>query len=113
MPRTIKHAAEKARSAYSINSDISTSIEFVNLSDEKIVVYWLDYDGVRQPYGELAPGQSYVQPTHLTHPWLITDAGGANSLLFYPDAQPRRVEIAFASKRKKAARSAKTKSVRR
>lgn len=36
-------------------------------------IFWLDYNGQRVLYNTLAPGQSYVQQTFLTHPWVIAD----------------------------------------
>lgn len=48
-----------------------------NNSDETVKVWWLNYDGKRTFYRDVAPHKSYIQPTWLTHPWVITSVGGA------------------------------------
>jgi von Hippel-Lindau disease tumor supressor len=44
-------------------------------------------------YETLAEGQRCDQPTFVTHPWLVTDAQERAWWLYYPDAQPRTIEI--------------------
>lgn len=39
-------------------------------------LFWLDYNGRRQPYLTLAPGETGVQPTFFSHPWLVADMSG-------------------------------------
>ena len=48
-----------------------TYINFINQADTCVGVYWLDYHGVRQFYALLNPGGHYLQPTFLTHPWVV------------------------------------------
>lgn len=48
-----------------------------NNSDETVKVWWLNYDGKRTFYRDLAPHKSYIQPTWLSHPWVISSVGGA------------------------------------
>lgn len=62
-------------SSRSLRADQPTALVFVNeaSSPEDVVsVYWLDYDGNRQHYFDLFPGESRRQETYLTHPWVIT-----------------------------------------
>jgi hypothetical protein len=40
-------------------------------------VFGLDYNGNRVLYAPLSPGQSFVQQTFLTHPWVIADTSPA------------------------------------
>ena len=55
-----------------------TAIRFVNNSaNVAFQVFWLDYNGNRVFYATLSPGQSYVQRTFLTHPWVIADTSTA------------------------------------
>lgn len=54
------------------NGDTKSTITFTNRTPDKQTVYWVDYDGKRHKYQELDPGESYDQPTFLTHPWLVT-----------------------------------------
>jgi von Hippel-Lindau disease tumor supressor len=77
----------------SINSGLDTTITFVNRTSQPVKIHWLDYDGKRKPYETLPPGQQCDQPTYVGHPWLVTDAQDRPWGLYYPDAQPRTVEI--------------------
>jgi von Hippel-Lindau disease tumor supressor len=87
-----RHTAEDA-GIRSTNGDISTSVMFVNRRPSKVKIYWLDYNGQRKFYKSLNAGEGYPQQTYLTHPWLITDIEGNSLAVFFPDAQPRTVEI--------------------
>jgi len=54
------------------------AIRFVNNSPTlTFQVFWLDYNGNRGLYATLGPGQSFVQQTFLTHPWVIADISPA------------------------------------
>jgi hypothetical protein len=68
----------------SIVGDTQTSIRFVNLSSGVRNIIWLDYNGQRVFYNSLQPGQSYIQETFLTHPWLITTAQGQGLAIYLP-----------------------------
>ena len=46
-------------------------LEFVNKLREAVVVYWKDYDGNEIEYFRLEPGQSRMQMTYVTHPWIV------------------------------------------
>ncbi len=72
---------------------IETSIKFINKSGQPIKVYWLDYEGKRKLYAKVKAEDSYAQKTYVTHPWLITDADDNAWYVYFPDAQPRTVEI--------------------
>lgn len=61
----------------SLPGDRTAQIAFSNDSDAVRDIYWLNYSGQRVFYLALKPGQRYVQPTYITHPWVITDSGGA------------------------------------
>src|SRR5947209_146381 len=69
----------------STDGSTSTHIEFVNNSPITVKVYWLDYaSGARVLYATLAPGQSYLQQTFVTHPWVVTDLGDVCISIFLP-----------------------------
>ena len=53
-----------------------TRISFRNERFRRINVFWIDYEGQRQLYRTLAPGQSQTFQTYATHPWVVTDASG-------------------------------------
>ena len=71
----------------SIVGDTPTSVRFVNQSSAVRIIVWLDYTGQRVFYNSLQPGQSYVQETFLTHPWLITTAQGQGLAIYLPIAE--------------------------
>lgn len=60
----------------SIESVTRSEITFANRSEVTIDVYWLNYSGGRVFYYTLASGQSYLQRTWLTHPWVAVDRSG-------------------------------------
>lgn len=51
----------------------ATTIRFTNSAEGRVTVYWLDRQGSRVEYKKLAKGESYTQPTFVTHPWLIAN----------------------------------------
>jgi hypothetical protein len=88
-----KHPAE-LRGIKSIDSKTETAIDFVNRSKQTIKVYWLDYEGNRQLKDTIKEGGSYgMKRTFVSHPWLVTDADDNPWTIYYPDLQPRTVEV--------------------
>ena len=78
LPKLAPVSAASIEAMQSINSDDPTQVCFNNMSSVAVNVFWIDFGGSRVFYNFLAPGDSYVQGTYVTHPWLITDAlGGA------------------------------------
>jgi von Hippel-Lindau disease tumor supressor len=89
-----KHPAEERGVKSTIGGDtVSTSIKFVNKSQQVIKVYWLDYKGRRVLYGTPKPGEALPIQTFLTHPWVITDGDDNAQSIYFPDGQPRVIEI--------------------
>jgi hypothetical protein len=83
----------------SLNADRAVDVTFTNLTTQNVSVYWLDYNGQRDfpfgggigfPYNVLAPqgdeggGDSYVQGTFVTHPWLLIGADETCYGIFLP-----------------------------
>jgi hypothetical protein len=71
-------------SLHSINGNQTAAILFMNATGITQNVYWLNYGGTRQLFATLAPGQSYVQFTFLTHPWVATDSSNACRAIYLP-----------------------------
>jgi Kelch motif protein/von Hippel-Lindau disease tumor suppressor protein len=69
---------------HSISGTFAAAIKFTNVSTITQKVYWLDYSGTRQLFATLLPGQSYVQGTFFTHPWVVTDSGNACRGIYLP-----------------------------
>jgi VHL beta domain len=65
----------------------------VNDHGAPVQLYWLDYGGQRKLYMTIAPGQSFTQPTYVTHPWVATDLSGKCIAIYLPDAQPRQMSV--------------------
>lgn len=65
-----------------------TSIQFINDTTSTVKVFWLDYGGQRVLYATLAAGQSYIQGSYLTHPWVITNSAGNCLEIYLPIARP-------------------------
>jgi len=88
-----KHPAEE-QGVKSIHADVETRIRFVNKSGRTIKVFWIDYEGTRKPYATLQNGEVYEQEkAYVTHPWLVSDENDNAWYIYYPDAQPRTVEV--------------------
>ncbi|MCB1658790.1 MAG: hypothetical protein KDI39_11240 [Pseudomonadales bacterium] len=61
------------------------SMDFVNQRGSNMSIYWLDYSAKRVSYKQNLPtGQTHVQGTFVTHPWLITDNTGACMGIYRP-----------------------------
>ncbi|MEA5618208.1 hypothetical protein VB711_10225 [Cronbergia sp. UHCC 0137] len=72
---------------------IATEITFINQRSTPVKLFWLDYSGQRKFYGLITPSNKITQSTYVTHPWVITDSIDNCQGVYYPDDQPRIVEI--------------------
>lgn len=77
----------------SMSNDWPTAIDFVNTRSQQVVVYWLDHRGRRVRYRVLDAGQSYRQPTYVSHPWVVARTDGRALAIFLPDRNPARATI--------------------
>jgi CHAT domain/VHL beta domain len=75
------------------NDRQGTKVEFVNARAKDVAIYWLDYQGRRVVYKRLPAGVSYVQPTYVTHPWVITTTDGQALMIIQPTPEPSRITI--------------------
>jgi hypothetical protein len=75
------------------NGNQSVTLTFQNLSKGAISAYWLDYSGKRVFYRRLNGGESYDQPTYVTHPWVFVDANGRCRKIVMPSISERVVAI--------------------
>lgn len=69
------------------------TLTFKNASSEALSAYWLDYGGKRVFYRRLAGGESYAQPTYMTHPWVFVDATGKCHMVVLPDPARSLVSV--------------------
>jgi len=60
----------------SIDGTTKASLKVINNTDATVQTFWLDYNGARVFYQQVAPHSSYVQKTWLTHPWIVASLTG-------------------------------------
>jgi hypothetical protein len=59
---------------YSDNNDARGMIEFINITDSDLFLYWLDFSGAPVYYNTFGANSVQFQRTYLTHPWLVLTA---------------------------------------
>lgn len=59
-----------------------TSITFVNQMAAEVLIFWIDSQGERQPYGTVVAGQQRLQHTYTGHMWLVTDPNDETLAVF-------------------------------
>ena len=59
----------------SLDGQPATQVIFLNETGEMLRLFWLDFDGKRQSYGEIPPG-AQSQGTFATHAWLVEKQDG-------------------------------------
>lgn len=72
-----------------------TEVIFFNQSPAPIRTYRLDHQGHRIFGSEIRPGDSYVQQTYVTHPWVVTKGGAAKTCMaiYQPEASAAIVVV--------------------
>jgi hypothetical protein len=83
-------AEQNLRSA---NSNAATTITFFNRSSAPVSLFWLNFDGQREHYGNLTPGQSARFDTYVTHPWVVEHESGGCMGIFFPEMRHRDINI--------------------
>ena len=81
------------RSLRSHDSKLNTQLTFVNNTTDSARVYWLNYQGRREFYKSLRPGESFTQDTFATHPWVATDADENCLDVYVPQPRPSTMRI--------------------
>ena len=77
-----------------IDETTMTEVIFFNQSPAPIRTYWLDHQGNRNFGSEIRPGDSYVQQTYVTHPWVVTkSAAKACMAIYQPEASSAIVVV--------------------
>ena len=70
-----------------------TEITFVNQLPTAVDLFWVDPDGKRVAYGNLAPGERKTQHTFAGHVWLVTGRTGFVLGVFQAEAKPGMATI--------------------
>ena len=82
------------RALRSIDENTMTEVTFFNQSPAPIRTYWLDHQGNRKFGSEIRPGDSFVQQTYVTHPWVVTkSAAKACMAIYQPEASSAIVVV--------------------
>lgn len=74
-------------------SDEATKLTFLNRSGATRNIVWLDFNSKTKTYGRLKNGEQIQLDTFLTHPWMVTDNGGACLQIVMPESGGRVVEL--------------------
>jgi hypothetical protein len=90
-------ACKYERQLKSIGRAFPTSITFRNWTPRNISTFWLDENGERAVSRTVRSGYSYIQPTYISHPWVIVDAAGRCLGLVLPGSSTRTVTISNGS----------------
>jgi TIR domain/VHL beta domain len=79
--------------AKSIPSDTQSVIIFNNKTAAPIKLFWLDSQGRREFYGQLAPDEKHRQETYVNHVWVVTWAQNDCIRLYRAEAGTKEVDI--------------------
>jgi VHL beta domain len=74
-------------------TNIESKLIVRNQSGREIQLFWIDYDGNRRPFLSLGPGETGVQPTFFTHPWLVADSSGRCMAIYYARNTDRTIVV--------------------
>ena len=77
----------------SIDETTLTEVIFFNQSPAPIRTYWLDHDGNRKFGSEIRPGDSYVQQTYVTHPWVVTKTSAKACVAIYQPQESSAIVV--------------------
>ncbi|MDP6526477.1 MAG: hypothetical protein QGH15_19870 [Kiritimatiellia bacterium] len=64
----------KEKELKSPEDDVEATLTIENKTQSPIKLQWLDYDGARVHYQNIAAGREAVQLTYVGHYWIILDA---------------------------------------
>jgi dipeptidyl-peptidase 4 len=70
-----------------------SQIRFVNKTNRKIELFWMDTQGKRRSYGIIGPGASREQHSYAGHVWLIADQEGNTLGVFECQEKPAEAVI--------------------
>ena len=77
----------------SLSSEQQTAVVFDNRTATDYSLFWLDFQGKRNPYGALYAGHKLGQNTFATHPWVVVDPKGKAVGVYVPGKSHAKVEL--------------------
>jgi len=81
------------RSLRSTDSRLETKLTFVNTTNAPVRIYWLNYQGRREFYSNVAPGRNFAVDTFATHPWVATDSDEDCIGAYMPQPRPSVIQV--------------------
>ena len=92
VPPTPDPSCQQEPGSHSLNSDQATSFTIANRTSVVLTLFWLDFQGQRVKYFDLAPGATAPQPTFVTHPWVAADPIG-NCVKYFLVTAPAQITV--------------------
>ena len=77
---------------------VPVQLEILTKTAESLIVYWVDFDGVEQRFGDLAPSLPFEVETYSTHAWRVRDQAGKLILEYVDSEQPQQKLVIAADK---------------
>ncbi|MFT5466755.1 MAG: hypothetical protein ACI8UO_001855 [Verrucomicrobiales bacterium] len=93
LPKLKPLPLEKLEGAKSGDSTERTFLRIRNQTDEPVRIFWIDFEGKRQPKGSIAPKQDWSQETFASHLWLLTDESGEPQQLLETTAEDSQLDL--------------------
>jgi len=90
-------SCQQESSVKSVTGDTKFNLTFVNNTAETVQTLWLNYQGGRVFYRQIPAGTSYVQPTFITHPWIVADLAGKCLTMYVTDGRQQTVTVPVGS----------------
>lgn len=86
-------ACEEEKNLRSLGTQFATYINFTNETSQDVRLYWINHQGGRQLYGNLARRETRSFQTYITHPWLVADLQDKCLGIYMPAASKLDVTI--------------------
>jgi hypothetical protein len=77
----------------SMVSEEKTKLTFINRSGATRSIIWIDFNSKDKSFGRLKNGEQIELDTFVTHPWMVTNSGGACLQIVEPDTGARVVVL--------------------
>lgn len=87
------YSCAEENALFSQQTTIESRLIFRNELSQTVQLFWLDFDGRRRPYLSLTPGETGVQPTFFTHPWVVADLSGRCLAIYDARLNDREIVI--------------------
>jgi alpha-glucosidase len=78
---------------YSGTQPGKTAVLFINKSGQDLSAYWLDYNGARHFYSAIPAYSRVLQPTYVSHVWLVTHKNGQGVAIFQATPEPAKAIV--------------------